>query len=145
MRLVPEARVRHEAQPLLRERSRQGYDIVAACWADPTLPEAVFLRFGRLATPLFYALAVAFDVRRLVQGGRAVGLALWQWPAALLLFPLLRLVDATGIWRALREGPRPGGWGGYFDIRAASASAVAIGAEQRPSRQTKPAAESRIG
>lgn len=145
MRLVPEASVRHEAQPLVRERSRQGYDLVAACRADPALPEASLLRFGRLATPLYYAMAVVLDMRRLVQGGRAVGLARWQWPAALLLFPVLRLFDAAGIWRALREGPRPGGWGGYFDIRAASASAATIGAEQRPSLQTNAAADSRAG
>jgi Glycosyl transferase family 2 len=141
MLLAPPARVRHEPQPLLRERSRQGYDVVAACWADPALPEAALLRLGRAATPLFYALVVALDIRRLFPGGRAVGIRAWQWPAALLLFPLLRLVDAAGMWRALREGPRPGGWGGYFDVRAARTAGVASGARLISSSASRTAAD----
>ena len=38
--LVADAGVTHERPPFFRERLRQGYDMVAACWVDPGLPEA---------------------------------------------------------------------------------------------------------
>ncbi len=140
--LVPEAQVLHEPQPFVRERSRQGYDRVAACWADPDLWEARLLRFGLLALPLFYALAVALDVRRLAHASR---LASWRRMVGVPLAAVLRLADAGGMLRALRRGPAAAGWDGYWDSRAASASAPTIGAEQRPPRQTNAAGEGRTG
>src|SRR5207253_1661749 len=51
VRMVPTARVRHERQPFLRERIRQGSDVVAACWVDPELRQVRWLRLGPLAAP----------------------------------------------------------------------------------------------
>lgn len=104
--MVPGARVRHERQPFARERVRQGFDLVAACWADPELPEARLLRFGVVSAPFFYARAVVNDLRRLVAGRRDLELAAWQVPAAAALLPLFRLTDFVGIVRALAPGGR---------------------------------------
>jgi len=106
VRMVPEARVRHERQPFWRERIRQGFDLVAACWADPDLPETRVLRLGVLAAPLFYGRAVVNDLRRLVKGRRDLGLRLWEMPAAAVLLPVFRLADLVGILRALAPGGR---------------------------------------
>ncbi|MFY9578051.1 MAG: hypothetical protein WAQ33_01890 [Gaiellaceae bacterium] len=101
VRMVPSARVRHERQPFMRERLRQGYDVVAACWVDPDLRECRWLRLGLLAGPLFYARSVVFDWRRLVQGRRDLELGAAQVALALPLFPFLRLADLVGTMRAL--------------------------------------------
>jgi hypothetical protein len=101
VRMVPSARVRHERQPFVRERFRQGYDSVAACWVDPELQERRWLRLGAVAAPLFYARSVVYDWRRLVQGRRDLGLSAAQVAVALPLFPLFRLVDLLGMTRAL--------------------------------------------
>jgi Glycosyl transferase family 2 len=106
VRMVPAARVRHERQPLLRERHRQGYDAVAACWTNPRLPESRFLRLGVLAAPVFYGRAVAYDWRRIRDGRRDLELAGWRAPAAAILAPILRLVDLAGMVRALAPGGR---------------------------------------
>lgn len=109
VRMVPDARVRHERQPFFRERFRQGFDLVAVCWADPELEEGILLRVGVLAAPFFYARAVVNDLRRLAAGRRDLGLRLWQVPLAALLFPCFRLVDLAGILRALAPGGRKKG------------------------------------
>lgn len=106
VRMIPMARVRHERQPLLRERYRQGYDIVAACWTDPTLPQSRLLSRGVLAAPAFYRDAVAYDWRRIRDGGRDLGLVGWRASAAAALAPALRLVDLAGMVRALAPGGR---------------------------------------
>ena len=104
VQMVPEARVRHERQPLFRERYRQGYDAVAACWTNPALPQTRVLRLGLLAAPLFYSQAVVSDWRRIRNGRRDLELTGWRAPAAAALVPALRLIDFAGMVRAL--GPR---------------------------------------
>lgn len=104
--MVPAARVRHERQPLFRERYRQGYDAVAACWTDPSLPDSSLLHRGVLAAPGFYRRAVAYDWRRIRAGRSDLGLTGWRSPAAAVLAPALRLVDLAGMVRALGPGGR---------------------------------------
>jgi hypothetical protein len=111
MQMVPEARVRHERQPFFRERFRQGFDLVAAAWADPDLPDRHLVRLGVLAAPLFYGRAVLNDQRRLAVGWRDLGLRAWQAPLAALILPLFRLVDLAGVLRALVPGGRRSGVG----------------------------------
>jgi hypothetical protein len=104
VRTVPGARVRHERQPFVRERFRQGFHLVAAAWADPQLAERRLLRLGVLAAPVFYGRAVVNDLARLVRGRRDLGLRAWQVAPAALLLPGCRLVDLAGIVRALMPG-----------------------------------------
>jgi hypothetical protein len=111
MQMVPEARVRHERQPFFRERFRQGFDLVAAAWTDPDLPDRHLVRLGVLAAPLFYGRAVLNDQRRLAVGWRDLGLRAWQAPLAALILPLFRLVDLAGVLRALVPGGRRSGVG----------------------------------
>ncbi len=111
VQMVPDARVRHERQPLFRERYRQGYDAVAACWTDPTLPESSLARGGVLAAPAFYCRAVAYDWRRIRAGRRDLGLSGWRAVGATVLAPALRLVDLAGMVRALAPGGRASGRG----------------------------------
>ena len=116
VRLVPGARVRHARVDFRAERYRRGFDLVAACWVDPTLREARWLRLGVLAAPLFYAEAVALDWRRLAAGRRDLGLTRLRAVLSAPLFPLLRLLDLAGIVRALAPGGRTSGVG----LRAAT-------------------------
>jgi hypothetical protein len=111
VRMVPGARTRHERQPMVEERYRQGFDAIAACWVDPALPEARLLRLGVFAAPLFYARAVLFDWRRILSARADLGLAKWQAVASLPLFPLLRLIDFAGMVRALAPGGKTSGVG----------------------------------
>jgi hypothetical protein len=111
VQMVPEARVRHERQPVFRERYRQGYDAIAACWTNPTLPESRLLRRGLLAAPAFYRRAVVFDWRRIRAGRADLGLSGWRAPMAAVLAPALRLVDLAGMVRALAPGGRESGIG----------------------------------
>jgi hypothetical protein len=111
VQMVPAARVQHERQPLRKERFRQGYDAVAACWTDPCLPQSQLLRLGVLAAPGFYRRAVAYDWQRIRAGRRDLGLRGWRGPAALVLAPVLRLVDLAGMVRALAPGGRESGVG----------------------------------
>ncbi len=107
--MVPAAKVRHLPQPFFPERFRQGYDRVAACWADPALRETAWLKLGPLAAPLFYAENVWLDWRRLHQGRRDLAMTRWQALLAVPLFPLFRLVDFAGMLRALLERRVTGG------------------------------------
>jgi glycosyltransferase involved in cell wall biosynthesis len=109
--MVPEAKVRHERQPFFRERYRQGFDAVAACWTDPELRAARFLKLGLLGAPLFYADAIRNDWRRLVNGRLTLELASWQVPIAAALMPIFRLVDLAGAARALAPGGPESGVG----------------------------------
>ncbi len=106
VRMVPGARVVHERVPFLAERYRRGFDLVAACWVDPHLREARWLRFGVAAAPAFYARAVAQDWRRTLHARRDLNLPAWQALASLPVFPVYRLIDLAGIIRALAPGGR---------------------------------------
>jgi hypothetical protein len=108
--MVPQARVRHERQPLFRERYRQGFDMVAARWVDPELPGAGLLKLGPLAAPVFYGHVVR-DWQRLVSSRRDLELAWWQVVPAAVLAALSRLIDLAGIVRALGPGGRESGVG----------------------------------
>ena len=101
---VPEALVVHEPPPLLAERYRRGYDLVAACWADPRLSQARWLRWSVAAAPLFYAQALLGDWRRLGPDMVPKSTARRRLLARLLA-PWLRLIDLGGIVRALALGP----------------------------------------
>ncbi len=114
MLLVPEARVLHEMQPVVRERTRQGYDTVAACWDDPGIPEARWVRLNVLAIPLFYGMNVLLDWRRTWSARKPLGLGPLHLLAALPLFPLYRLLDVVGMLRAFVGGRAEGGWQGAF-------------------------------
>lgn len=105
LQMVPEACVLHEMPPVLKERFRQGYDAVAACWADPELPEARWLRVGILSLPLFYAMKVLLDWKRVFIGYKDLNLSSWQAALSLPLFLIFRLIDAAGMARALTRGP----------------------------------------
>lgn len=102
--LVPRAEVRHAVTPFYKERFRQGFDAVGACWINPSLTETRFLRLGVFAAPLFYGVAVWRDFRRALSGYRDLDLAVPQLLLALPLFPLFRLVDFAGMLRALLAG-----------------------------------------
>ncbi len=113
MWLVPESRVTHELPLLVRERTRQGYDSVAACWINPSLPEARWLPLGVFAVPLFYLLRVWLDWKRVWWAREPLKLSLIQVLLALPMFPLLRLLDSAGMAKALIGGIEPHGWGGW--------------------------------
>ncbi len=104
--MVPDAAVRHARQPFFIERFRQGFDAVGACWVNPALPETRLLHLGIIVAPLFYAMGVWRDCKRLFAGYRDLDIPAWQVPFALPLFPLFRLVDLMGMLRALAGRPR---------------------------------------
>lgn len=108
VRMTPRARALHECQSFLAERLRQGFDRVAACWADPELAETPLLRLGPLAAPAFYARELWLDWRRVLAGRRALGLSRAQAALGMLLFPLLRLPDLAGMLKALMTRRRRG-------------------------------------
>lgn len=112
MILAPRARVFHDLPPIFRERTRQGYDTIGACWANSRLPEARWLRLGILSVPLFYSLRVVLDWKRLGVGFRDLGLSLPGLCLALALAPLLRLLDIYGMIRAFAVGEEAPAWGG---------------------------------
>ncbi len=110
--LVPGARAVHETPAFLRERTRRGFDLVVAAREDPALPEHQWLKAGILSAPLFYLQAVLLDWRRTLLSWRDLRMAWWQLPIALAAFPLMRLVDLTGILRAFVVEATHEGWGG---------------------------------
>ena len=112
VQMVPEARVLHEQQPLIRERTRQGFDKVAAAWADPNVREARWLKGRFLVVFLFYGMDLLLDWRRLAQARKPLGLSYAAWLSMFPLFPFFRLIDLWGMLRALLGGPVDGGWGG---------------------------------
>lgn len=112
MRRVPEAVVQHELPPVFKERWRRGYDLVAACWVNPELPEMRWLRLGVLASPLFLWSNLRLDLRRLAAIRAANGWGAGKLLAARGLAILLRLIDLGGIFRALAFGPARN-WGAY--------------------------------
>ena len=107
--LAPRAVAIHDLPPVVRERTRQGYDSIAACWANSRLREARWLWLGVLSVPLFLALRIMLDWTRLLVGYRDLGLGIAGLLAALTLAPILRLLDAVGMVHASRIGrPAPG-------------------------------------
>jgi glycosyltransferase involved in cell wall biosynthesis len=105
MRRVPEAVVEHELPPVFNERWRRGYDLVAACWVNPALPETRWLRLGVLATPLFFWSNLRIDWHRLGYVRSANGWSAGGLMSARVLAGVLRLIDLAGIFRALSLGP----------------------------------------
>jgi hypothetical protein len=111
VRMAPGARTTHERQPFFPERYRRGFDLVAACWVNPLLPETRLLRLSVLAAPFFYTREVVNDLRRLRAGYGELGIRRWQLPLAAVLLPVMRLADLPGIVRALAPGGRESGIG----------------------------------
>jgi hypothetical protein len=105
VRLVPEARVVHAATPFVKERLRRGYDLVAACWANPALRESAWLDAGLLAAPRFYWHNLQLDWKRTGRARRFFGWSAARAAAVAALPPLLRLTDLVGMVRALAGGP----------------------------------------
>lgn len=112
MMLAPRALVFHELPPIVRERTRQGYDTIGACWVNPRLPESRWLWLGVLSVPLFYALRVLLDWKRLAVGFRDLGLSMRGLCLAVALAPVLRLLDVYGMIRAFVVGREAPAWGG---------------------------------
>jgi glycosyltransferase involved in cell wall biosynthesis len=110
---VPDAHVVHDMPSIIKERTRRGYDVIAACWADPNLFEARWLSLGIFSVPLFYSVEIFYDVKRTFQARNHLRLDFWQAILMLSLFPLFRLLDAIGMFRAFMKGPSKGGWGGF--------------------------------
>ena len=103
--LVADAAATHERPPFFRERLRQGYDMVAACWVDPGLHEARWLRYGIAAAALFYRRRIQLDWRALRKYGDQAALGRLQRVAAYPLIAISRLLDAIGMIGALALGP----------------------------------------
>lgn len=106
--LCPQAIAIHDLPPIFRERFRQGYDTIAACWANPRLPEARWLRLGIASMPLFLAMRILLDWRRLLIGHQNLGLGPAGLVTAFSLVPLLRFIDVMGMLQALLIGQRSG-------------------------------------
>lgn len=116
--LAPDAVAIHDLPPIVRERTRQGHDTIASCWANPLLPEARWLWLGVFSVPLFLALRTALDWRRLLVGYRNLGLGRAGLVAALAVAPLLRFLDAGGMIHAFWVGRGAAAWGGWpADVR----------------------------
>jgi len=111
MRFVPEATVRHDLPPLIRERTRRGYDVILACRVDPELPEALLARLGFFSVPFFYAILTVMDWKRMWETRNEI--LFWQVPVALALFPLLRCLDVAGMLRAFLVKNETQGWVGW--------------------------------
>jgi len=111
--LAPDAVAIHDLPPIVRERSRQGHDTIAACWANPALPEARWLRWGMLSVPVFMAFRIILDWRRLLVGFRDLDLGIPGLIAAVPLVPVLRLIDGIGMAHAFWVGRRGVPWGGW--------------------------------
>jgi glycosyltransferase involved in cell wall biosynthesis len=122
--LAPGAAVRHERPPFWRERLRQGYDMVAACWVDPKLPEAELLHSGVAAAFAFYRRRLRLDFDTLRESGDALALSRWRRRAARPLLALFRLVDLVGMIAALMFGTRARRWVDPPPARAASSAAA---------------------
>jgi hypothetical protein len=105
--MAPAARVRHEEVPLVKERLRRGWDLVAAARIDPELPEARWLPLGVRAAPLFWLDNVRWDSRRVLKSGGDMGLGPLGRLVAIPLMAAIRLIDLVGIVAALRGKPVP--------------------------------------
>jgi hypothetical protein len=106
VRLVRDAVVEHAPTPFFKERLRRGSDLVGACWVDPNLPEARWLRHGVAAAPIFYYQNLRLDWRRAGRARRFFGWSPAKAAAIAVLLPIFRLVDLVGIVSALLRGPQ---------------------------------------
>jgi glycosyltransferase involved in cell wall biosynthesis len=104
------AAVRHEPPPFFRERLRQGYDMVAACWVDPRLPESALLRRKVAAAWSFYRRRLRLDFSTLANREARTGLRRWQRPLAYPIMAAARLIDLAGMTAALMLGVRARRW-----------------------------------
>jgi len=111
--MAPDAVALHDLPPIVRERTRQGRDTIAACRANPALPESRWLWLGFLAIPLYFTLRVVLDWKRLAVGFRSLDLGVPGLVAALLLAPPMRLLDALGMFHAFWVGQDAPAWGGW--------------------------------
>ena len=102
-----EAACRHDLPPVFKERFRRGYDLAAACRANPALAETSWLRDRRLggwhAVWNFWRSNVALDFRRLRESGQRFGLTGWRRATAYPAIVALRMIDVFGIRQAVTE------------------------------------------
>ncbi len=108
VRCVPAAFALHQLPNLRRERHRRGYDLVAACWSNPALPETAWMEPGEATVARLIRDNLRLDRRRLARLAKQLG-----WRRAFTrrvrrLLPRLRRLDAIGIRRALRDGEAGG-------------------------------------
>jgi glycosyltransferase involved in cell wall biosynthesis len=113
VKFIPEAAATHELPPVIRERTRRGYDTILSCQMDPTLPEARWLRWGIFSVPFFYQWVVRLDIERIYLAKNDLKPTAWKLALIILLFPIFRLLDVAGMLRAFLYAPSKGGWGGF--------------------------------
>jgi hypothetical protein len=101
VRLARAAVVRHQLPPLLKERLRRGYDLVAACWNDPALTQTAWLANRWINVLRFYGANVYRDLARLAKAPPEQRLTAFDVMAMTVVLPALRLIDLVGIRRAL--------------------------------------------
>jgi hypothetical protein len=107
-----DALVHHEFPPLWEERFRRGYDAVAVSWTDPSLFEAKCFRRNRfiaatVGVARYMVSSVRLDARVIIDLQHYQPIPRIRVGGAIALVPLLRCIDAIGIWRALFFGPNP--------------------------------------
>ena len=108
----PDALVLHELPPLWDERFRRGYDAVAVGWEDPDVFEARCFNANRLIAATaglarYMVSALRLDARSVIALRRYQKFSRRKAAGAITLLPILRIIDALGIWRALFLGPDP--------------------------------------
>ena len=106
------ALVSHEMPPIWDERFRRGYDAVAVAWEDPRVFEARcfggnHLIAASLGLARYLTSSLRLDARSVLSLRRYQKFGRARSAAAIALLPVLRIVDALGIWRALLLGPDP--------------------------------------
>lgn len=108
VRCFPDAFVHHQLPDLRKERWRRGYDLVAACWTNPALPETAWMVPEESTVTRLIEENLRVDRKRLARLAKQLG---WKrsftWRVERLL-PRLRRLDAIGIRRALRDGEASG-------------------------------------
>lgn len=105
-----DALVHHEFPPLWKERFRRGYDAVAVSWTDSSIFEAKCFRRNRFVAATvgvarYMVSSIRLDAQVIIGLQRYQPIGRSRVVAAITLIPLLRCIDAIGIWRALFFGP----------------------------------------
>jgi hypothetical protein len=112
--LIPRAVIAHEPQPLVRERTRRGFDMILGAWFEKAAPEACLVDLHLFGIPIFYALHLYLDYRRAISARKDLHLAYPQLFLALVLFPFLRLIDVVGMLVAFGRGrDKNWSWDGF--------------------------------
>ncbi|MGE0191221.1 MAG: glycosyltransferase family 2 protein [Planctomycetota bacterium] len=127
IRCFPEAFALHQLPDLRKERFRRGYDLVAACWINPALPEAAWMEPGEATVSRLIRMNLEADRERL---GRLAAHLGWRRRFTVRvgrLLPRLRRLDAIGIRRALRDGEASGATRAARDAQQAGQSICATG------------------